>query len=121
MRVAALALAMALAAALIAGAQEYNTTEGLQKLISERSVPYFLVDVRTPEEFAGEHIPTAVNTPHESIVDRAPTADRSSLIIVYCRSGARSTAAEQMLKSAGYSNVVNFGAILKWKGELVRP
>ncbi len=118
-RLSVAALVLALASA--AWAQEYTTTEGLQKLISERSTPYFLVDVRTPAEFASGHIPTAVNIPYESIVDKAPAADKTALIVVYCQSGSRSRTAQGMLQKAGYTNVVNFGSIRGWKGEIVKP
>ena len=121
MRSALFVAALVLALACVAGAQEYTTAEGLQKLVGEQSVPYFLVDVRTPAEFAGGHIPTAVNIPYESIVDKAPTADKAALIVVYCASGSRSRAAAGMLQKAGYTNVVNFGSIRGWKGEIVKP
>ncbi len=114
-------LALLLATALSACAQPYSTTAGLEKLIGEKTTPYILVDVRTPEEFASGAIPTAINIPYESIVDQAPTADKDALIVVYCRSGSRSTRAESMLKQAGYRNVVNFGAISNWKGQVVKP
>jgi phage shock protein E len=137
MRVAGWALALGFVAALVAGAQDYGTPEGLQKLIAAggaetragggaakaptRGVPYILVDVRTAEEFASGHIPTAVNIPYDTILENPPTRDKAALIIVYCRSGSRSTAAYSSLNGAGYTNVVNFGAIGRWKGELERP
>ena len=121
MRVTRLAFVMLLGAALSAAAQSYNTTQGLEKLIAEKSAPYILVDVRTPAEFASGAIPTAVNIPYESIVDKAPTQDKGALVIVYCRSGSRSSMAASMLKRAGYTNVVDFGGISKWKGQVVKP
>ena len=121
MRVTGLALVMLLGAALSATAQPYNTTQGLEKLISEKAAPYILVDVRTPEEFESGAIPTAVNIPYDSIVDKAPTQDKGALVIVYCRSGSRSSMAASMLKRAGYTNVVDFGGISKWKGQVVKP
>jgi rhodanese-related sulfurtransferase len=83
------------------------------------ATPYILVDVRTPEEYVGGHVEGALNIPHTVIGDTPPTTDRGALIIVYCRSGARSDAAKQTLDALGYSNVVNFGSLGRWTGELV--
>lgn len=71
-----------------------------------------LIDVRTPEEFAGGHLPDAINIPHGDIVAgvKALQADTTANIVLYCRSGNRSGIAEGSLREAGYSNVVNAGA-----------
>jgi phage shock protein E len=121
MRTTALVLAFVAGAAALVAAEDYATAQGLQKLISENKVPYKLVDVRTAEEFASGHIPTAVNIPYDVILDKPPTEDKSALIVVYCRSGSRSAMAYRSLKGAGYTNVVNFGGIGKWQGEIVKP
>ena len=121
MRVTGLALAVVLVASLSACAQDYSTPEELSKLMESKAAPYILVDVRTAEEFGSGHIPTAVNIPYDAIVDKAPTQDKNALIVVYCRTGSRSNAAQQALKKAGYTNVVNFGGIAKWKGPVVKP
>jgi len=39
--------------------------------------------------------------------------------LVYCRSGRRSKEAAAKLVALGYTNVVEFGGILDWKGETV--
>ena len=41
------------------------------------------------------------------------------LIMVYCRSGRRSKEAAEKLVKLGYTNIVEFGGILDWKGEIV--
>ena len=48
-----------------------------------------------------------------------PTEDRSALLIVYCRCGIRSGIAKRKLKALGFENVINFGAITGWEGEVV--
>jgi phage shock protein E len=121
MRIAVIAAVLVVLAVAAGSAQDYTTTPELQKLVAEKTAPYILVDVRTPEEFSSGHIPTALNIPYEQIVEKAPTTDKGALIIVYCRSGSRSTAAADMLKKAGYNRVVNFGGISRWKGEIVKP
>ena len=82
---------------------------------------YIILDVRRPDEFAAGHIPNAINVPNESIgtseIPELP--DKDQLIRVYCRSGRRSKEASEKLVKLGYTNIVEFGGILDWKGEIV--
>ena len=82
---------------------------------------YIILDVRRPDEFAVGHIPNAVNVPNESIgtgeIPELPNKDQ--LVMVYCRSGRRSKEAADKLVKLGYTNIVEFGGILDWKGEIV--
>ena len=82
---------------------------------------YIILDVRRPDEFAVGHIPNAINVPNESISTAAipELPDKSQLILVYCRSGRRSKEASEKLVKLGYTNIVEFGGILDWKGEIV--
>ena len=82
---------------------------------------YIILDVRTPEEFAEKHIPNAINVPNETIGTDEISAlpDKDQLIMVYCRSGRRSKEAAEKLVKLGYTNIVEFGGILDWKGETV--
>ena len=106
-------------AASCASPVSYAEPEALARLIAEKSEPYILVDVRTPAEYDSGHIPTAVNIPVTEIAEKPPTADTKALIIVYCRSGARSAAAAKTLTDLGYTRVVDFGGVSRWKGGLV--
>lgn len=82
---------------------------------------YIILDVRTPSEFAEKHIPNAINIPNENIgtdeISQLP--DKDQLIMVYCRSGRRSKEAAEKLVKLGYTNIVEFGGIIDWKGETV--
>lgn len=82
---------------------------------------YIILDVRRPDEFAEKHIPGAVNIPNETIgaeeIPRLP--DKGQLILVYCRSGNRSKQASEKLAALGYTNIVEFGGINDWPGEVV--
>ena len=82
---------------------------------------YIILDVRRPDEFAAGHIPNAINIANESIgTDEIPELpDKDQLIMVYCRSGRRSKEASEKLVKLGYTNLVEFGGILDWKGEIV--
>ena len=81
---------------------------------------YIILDVRRPDEFAAGHIPNAINVPNETIgtaeISELPNKDQ--LIMVYCRSGRRSKEAAEKLVKLGYTNIVEFGGILDWKGEI---
>ena len=83
---------------------------------------YIILDVRRPDEFAAGHIPNAINVPNESIgTNEIPVLpDKDQLIMVYCRSGRRSKEAAEKLVKLGYTNIVEFGGILDWKGEIVK-
>lgn len=82
---------------------------------------YIILDVRTFEEFNGGHIPGAICIPNENIGSEPPAelSDKDQLIYVYCRSGNRSKKAAQKLVDMGYTNIVEFGGIIDWKGEKV--
>jgi rhodanese-related sulfurtransferase len=109
------------------GQKDYREPARLAELVAGNQVPpgaagafpYILVDVRTPAEYASGHIPTAINIPNTEIAERPPTEDSSALIIVYCRSGARSASARKALQALGYSNVVDFGSVSNWRGGLI--
>ena len=81
---------------------------------------YIILDVRSPDEFAAGHIPGAINVPNETIgtAEIPELPDKDQLILVYCRSGRRSKEASEKLVKLGYTNIVEFGGILDWKGEI---
>ncbi|RKX34438.1 MAG: rhodanese-like domain-containing protein, partial [Verrucomicrobia bacterium] len=70
-------------------------------------------DVRTPGEYAGNHIKGSINIPVSSIATgiQKKAKDKSQAIIVFCHSGARSGAAKKALLQAGYTNVINSGSL----------
>ena len=98
--------------------KQITMSEAVEMMQSESN--YIILDVRRPDEFAAGHIPNAVNIPNESIgadeIDELPDKDR--LILVYCRSGNRSKQASEKLVRLGYTNIVECGDILDWKGEI---
>ena len=90
------------------------------KMMSEET-GYIILDVRRPDEFAAGHIQNAINVPNETIgtAEIPELHDKNQLIMVYCRSGRRSKEASEKLVKLGYTNIVEFGGILDWKGETV--
>ena len=74
-----------------------------------------LLDVRTPGEFAGGHIEGALNIPVQELGQRlGELGDKARPIVVYCRSGKRSSRAASMLKGAGHSATHDLGAMSRW-------
>lgn len=76
-----------------------------------------LLDVRTTGEFAAGHVEGAVNIPVGDLEEKlgAVPAKKDQPIVVYCHSGRRSAAAKQVLEKAGFSKVVDLGAMSNWK------
>jgi hydroxyacylglutathione hydrolase len=66
-----------------------------------------LVDVRTPEEFAGGHVPGAVNILAMDLRTRYTELDPAAPVIVMCRTGHRSSLASSLLKQQGFRDVYN--------------
>ena len=90
-----------------------------KKMMDEGGV--IVLDVRTAEEFAGGHIPNALNHSSSQIKSVANTVpDKGATILVYCRSGARSQASTMEMLKLGYTNVIDFGGIMSWKYDIVR-
>ena len=98
--------------------QQVSMQEGLD-LMKEDS-DYILLDVRRADEFEEGHIPGAINIPNESIgaeeIEELP--DKNQNIYVYCRSGNRSKQASARLAELGYTNIIEFGGINDYSGEI---
>lgn len=72
----------------------------------------FIVDVRTPAEFASGSIKGAINIPLDKIQRQLIKFKGKKNIVVFCRSGARSSQAKSILNQNGFRNVINGGT---WK------
>lgn len=82
-----------------------------------------LVDVRSEEEYKIEHIPGAVNIPHDSGDEsfEAALPDKNQRILLYCDYGGISKdTAEHLCKDLGYTNVSEFDGLLVWEGDTER-
>jgi rhodanese-related sulfurtransferase len=72
-----------------------------------------VIDVRTPAEFAAQHITGAQNIDVEAadFGTRIASLDKAGKYLVYCRSGSRSAIAAQQMASAGFKYIVDGGAM----------
>jgi len=74
-----------------------------------------LVDVRSPDEYAGGHLPGAVNIPVKELDRRlAEVGPRDGELVLYCRSGHRSSRAAEILRQHGFTKVHNLGPMTAW-------
>lgn len=122
-------LSVLLSALMLSGCSASRTGENTYRQLSmdeavslmNKETDYIILDVRRPDEFSEMHIPGAINIPNESIGEQEipELPDKDRLILVYCRSGNRSKQASLKLAKLGYTNIVEFGGIIDWPGEVV--
>ena len=83
-----------------------------------------VLDVRTEEEFESGYIPKAINIDIKmgpSFIDEINSLDKNKSYYVYCRSGARSSQAVQLMRELGFNDTFNLlGGILDWEGEVLQ-
>lgn len=88
--------------------------EAAKRMIAEGAT---VIDVRSPEEFQGGHLPNATNIPVDEFekrlgdVEKLTGGDRAKPVVVYCAKGGRAAKAKQVLDGAGYQRVVNGGGL----------
>lgn len=89
-------------------------SSGLSDLLTTEKVQ--LVDVRTPQEFAGRSAKGFKNIPLQQLQERIGQLDPQRPIVVMCASGARSAQAARLLAKSGFTQVYNFsGGIAAYK------
>lgn len=100
---------------------KYVSMDEILQIMNENE-DYIILDVRTIEEYNEGHIPNAICIPNETIgedtISKLP--NKEQLILVYYRSGNRSKQAAAKLEKLGYTNLIEFGGIIDWKGEIVK-
>jgi phage shock protein E len=69
----------------------------------------FLVDVRSKSEFSEGNVKGSTNIPLDQIANQLAKFKGKDQIIVFCRSGMRSSQAKSILKQNGFTNVTNAG------------
>ncbi|MBC9796508.1 rhodanese-like domain-containing protein [Sinomicrobium weinanense] len=82
-----------------------------------------ILDVRTEEEYEEGYIPNAINIDirqGQGFIDELEKLDKSKTYYVYCRSGARSAQACNIMNQLGFEEAHNLlGGIMEWEGETV--
>lgn len=101
------------------GYRQITMEEAAKRMEQEPAA--IILDVRRPDEYQAGHIPGAINIPNETIgrEELPQLPDKDQTILVYCRSGNRSKQASEKLAALGYTQVLEFGGILDWTGQVV--
>lgn len=83
---------------------------------------YRFLDVRTESEFLSGHIENSIHIPLQELPTRLDEIEqlKQKDIIVYCRSGARSGKATNILIKNNFKVQNLSGGILDWEGKLVK-
>ncbi|TWP28085.1 thioredoxin [Apibacter muscae] len=92
-----------------------NSEEFSKKFTEEGVV---ILDVRTPEEYNTGHLENAIDIDYRnpSFKEKIQKLDKNKTYMVYCRTGVRSAAAIDSLKSLGFKNLYDLqGGITEWK------
>ena len=76
-----------------------------------------ILDVRSDEEFYTGHAEGAVNFDvdtinAETVAEQIP--DKSTPILVYCKTGERAKLAAEALSELGYKHIYNIGSLVEW-------
>ncbi len=86
----------------------------LKQLLEQKAIT--LIDVREPVEYATEHIPGARLVSLSKFDPRKVPQDENTQVVLYCRSGNRSTMAAQKLFDTGFTRVTHLeGGMGAWK------
>lgn len=81
-----------------------------------------LIDVRTPEEYATDHLENAqnINLFDADFNGKIAKLDKSKPVFVYCKVGGRSAQAANRLTALGFTEIYNLeGGIMRWEGAKV--
>jgi rhodanese-related sulfurtransferase len=84
----------------------------------DRGDKFLLVDVREDNEYAKDHLPTAVHM-GRGVIERdveQKVPDLATEMVLYCGGGFRSALAADNLQKMGYTNVISMdGGIREWR------
>ena len=94
--------------------QDINSDE-LELMIKKEDL--VLLDVRTPTEYSNGHLISAVNINYygENFDDEIDKLDKLKPIVVYCKSGGRSSKSALKLVEKGFEKIYNLkGGFDQW-------
>jgi rhodanese-related sulfurtransferase len=107
-------------ATIVSSKVDHVTVQDLADWIIRGASDYRLVDLRTPEEFAGYHIPNAENIPLTELPDFG--LGRNEKIVLYSEGGIHSAQAWMLLRAQGFHGVyILFGGLDAWNDEVLHP
>ena len=97
---------------------EIITVQEMKEVLQEESVQ--LIDVRTRNEYATNHIKNAKNIVYQGDdwEEQVASLDKEKPVYVYCKKGGRSAKCASLLEQAGFEKVYDLnGGISQWMAE----
>jgi glyoxylase-like metal-dependent hydrolase (beta-lactamase superfamily II)/rhodanese-related sulfurtransferase len=92
------------------------TAQDFVELREQESERIAVLDVREAGEVSAGAVEGSVHIPLGQLASRARELDRDKLVVVYCRSGYRSSIATSLLRRAGFRDIANLtGGFEAWK------
>jgi len=89
------------------------------ELLNDPPADLVVLDVRTPDEFAGAHLADAVNLDYQAagFAGELSALDRGASYLLYCRTSNRSAQVREMMSDLGFAEVYEIaGGIVAWTG-----
>ncbi len=112
----------------IAGYAASNVVNGSMPVVTWRELrekckeDVFLLDVRTPEEYALGSIEGSVNIPLDELREHLDELPRDKEIVIYCSIGLRGYVGLRILKGHGFEQVYNLtGGLKLWESATASP
>lgn len=121
-KVPVLVLFLAMSSTSFAGATDISQDALMQRIKADHA--QLILDVRSPEEYKGGHIPGAINIPHDQLGSRLAeiVSHKNKEVVLYCRSGRRVAIAADILQSAGFSKLLHLdGDMYDWQSNRKLP
>jgi len=89
----------------------------LQRKLESSTEKFFLLDVRSKEEYQSGHIKNSINIPHEELIEDINLISqyKNESLIVYCRSGVRAQLVIDKLLENDFNHIIDInGDMLAW-------
>ncbi|MCP4965035.1 MAG: rhodanese-like domain-containing protein [bacterium] len=96
---------------------ELTSVDDVQELVAAPPADMLVLDIRTPEEFAGGHLAGAINVDYyaDDFEAQLRQLDLEVPYVMYCNSGNRSSNALPVMDSIGFAEVYELdGGIQAW-------
>lgn len=94
------------------GIKQISTME-LKAQLNNKNKQY--IDVRTPNEYRGNHIKEFKNIPLSELQERSKELSKEKEVFVICQSGMRSSKASKILQKLGFKEITNVkGGMSAW-------
>ncbi|NUM76437.1 rhodanese-like domain-containing protein [candidate division KSB1 bacterium] len=102
---------------------DHLTAEELAKWLIDKKPDLRVVDMRSVEEFAQYHIPSAVNIPFNKLFENEAreTLSTDKTIVLYSNGGTHAAQAWVLLKQLGIESFVLLGGLNYWTEAILNP